>query len=95
MDFFVFHGALWGVFLIIALATFPRLSVLAMLIWGALTGGGVLWWLGFLFMPGVVVAYEATCSYWDTNPVLCVFAWLVAFCSFGGEAKTVHSKSSK
>ena len=45
--------------------------------------GGLLWWLGFIFVPRVLVALLATISYWKQNPVLVVIAWLVAL---GGES---------
>jgi hypothetical protein len=95
MDFFVAHGTFFGVFLLLALAMFPRISMICMLIWGTLTGGGVLWWLGAIFLPHVVVAVEATSHYWDTNPVLCVVAWLVAFGGTFGEGNRVNASRSQ
>ena len=91
MDYFAIHGVL----LLFALALFPRISMVCMLLWGTLISGGVLWWLGFVFMPGLVVAVEATTHYWDTNPVLCVVAWIVAFGGFSAETKTATSARSK
>lgn len=93
MDFFVAHGTLFGVFLLFALAFIPRISMVCMLIWGALTGGGFFWWAGLLFVPHIVVAVEATSNYWDTNPVLCVLAWLVAFGGTFSEGSTVKPKT--
>jgi hypothetical protein len=35
------------------------------------------------------VAILATEFYWQTNPILCIIAWFVAFVGTGGEAKVV------
>jgi hypothetical protein len=87
MDFFAAHGVAFGLLLILGLVFIPRITMLGMLVWGTLTSGGVLWWLGYIFLPGIVVAYEATTHYWDTNPVLCVFAWFVAFTTSNTESR--------
>lgn len=38
----------------------------------------VLFWLGWLFTPRFVAAILATSFYWDTNPILCILAWIIA-----------------
>ena len=95
MDFFMAHGTLAGVFILFALAFIPRISMVCMLIWGALTSNGVFWWLGFIFLPHIVVAVEATSHYWDTNPILCVIAWMMAFGGTFGESSAAKSHRSK
>lgn len=67
-----------GVGLLIGLAVFPRLTLLL----SSIATGGVLWWLGWLFAPRILVAFLATVAYFETNPVLVVLAWL---CALGGE----------
>jgi len=37
----------------------------------------------------------ATYYYWDTNPVLCIVAWFVAFGGTGAEGKTAQSYSKR
>lgn len=74
----------YGVWTLIFLALFPRLTLL----FGAFATGGFLWWLGWLFAPHFLVAILSI-PYWDSNPVLCVIAWLMAFGGSGGEYKTV------
>ena len=66
-----------GIWFIIFMCFFPRLT---MLIGTAVasTFGGFLFWIGWLFAPRITVAIIGTTIYWDTNPVLCVFAWLWA-----------------
>lgn len=67
-----------GVFLLIFLAIFPRLT----LIFSSIPFGGFFWWLGFLFVPRILVATLATVAYFKTNPVLVTMSWLIAL---GGE----------
>lgn len=51
---------------------------------------GFLAWLGWLFVPHLTVAILATQFYWQTNPILCVIAWFIAFAGTGTEGKVVH-----
>lgn len=67
-----------GVFFLIFITFFPRLTLL----FSSVATGGFFWWLGFLFVPRVLVAALATVSYFHTNPVLVIISWLVAI---GGE----------
>ena len=83
MDFFAQHG----IIPLICLAIFPRLTLL----FASFATGGVLWWLGWLFAPHLLVAILSL-AYWDTNPVLVVIAWIVALGGTGGEASTVSRK---
>lgn len=69
-------------------AFFPRISFWFM---SAITGG--LWfWVGVFFVPRVMVAFWATIMYWNTNPVICGIAWLLALGGTVGEAKTCSTK---
>ncbi|HXH73469.1 MAG TPA: hypothetical protein VNJ08_00790 [Bacteriovoracaceae bacterium] len=67
-----------GIFFLIFVTVFPRLTLL----FSSVAFGGVLWWLGFLFLPRVLVASLATMAYFHTNPLLVTLAWVVAL---GGE----------
>ena len=79
-DYFTNHGWIF----LISIALFPRLTLLVSgLIFSSIEFGGFLWWLSFLFAPRILVAALATVGYWNTNPVLVVLSWLVAF---GGES---------
>lgn len=81
VDFWQVHG----IFFLIFITLFPRLTMLF-----AVPGPfGCLTWIGWVFLPRLVVAILATTYYWHTNPVLCVIAWLVAFGGTGGEGKAV------
>ena len=86
MDFWQVHGWLF----LIAVTFFPRLTML----FAVSAPFGLLAWVGWLFVPHVTVAVLATAYYWDTNPVLCIIAWFVAFGGTAGEGK-VASKQLK
>ena len=80
VDFFVKHG--W--FFLFSIAIFPRLTLLVSgLLVGSIEFGGLLWWAGFFIAPRILVATLATVSYWHTNQILVVLAWLIAL---GGES---------
>jgi hypothetical protein len=80
IDFFSKHGWIF----LFSIALFPRLTLFVSgFIVGSIEFGGLLWWLGFFFAPRILVATLATVAYWRTNPLLVVFAWLIAL---GGES---------
>lgn len=80
IDFFSKHGWIF----LISISLFPRLTLLvSSLLVGSVETGGLIWWLGFFFAPRILVATLATIAYWQTNPILVVLAWLIAF---GGES---------
>ena len=68
-----------GVFFLIFITMFPRLTLL----FSSVPFGGILWWLGWIFCPRILVAVLATLGYWHENPILVVASWLVAV---GGES---------
>lgn len=75
MNFFEQHG----VITLICLAMFPRLTLL----FASFASGGLLWWLGWVFCPHLLVAFLSL-PYWHSNPVLVVIAWI---CALGGTSK--------
>jgi energy-coupling factor transporter transmembrane protein EcfT len=83
-SFFAIHD-LHPYLLLMGLALFPRVTML-------FVGGpfSALAWAGWFFCPHVVVAIFATTEYWNTNPVLCVIAWMFAFAGTSGEARTTQ-----
>lgn len=70
IDFFQKHN----VFFLIFITIFPRLTLL----FSSVPFGGIFWWLGFFFMPRLLVAVLATIAYGHTNPLLVGIAWVVA-----------------
>ena len=87
MDFWDVH-----VVLFLIEATFiPRLTML----FAVGVPFGLLHWLGWLIAPHLTVAVLATMYYWDTNPILCVIAWFVAFGGTAGEGKCATAVSRK
>jgi hypothetical protein len=91
IDFFSNHGWIF----LFSIALFPRLTLLISgLLVSSIEFGGLLWWAGFFFAPRILVATLATISYWHTNQILVVLAWLIAL---GGESseKFVISKKMR
>ncbi len=84
INFWDAHG-LWFIFFMFF---FPRLT----LIFSSVLFGGILWWLGWLFAPRLLVAILATSAYWDTNMILVVFTWMWALGGEGTE-KTVVKRT--
>ncbi len=83
MNFWHVHGILFLIFI----TFFPRLTML----FAVSVHFGILAWLGWLFVPHILVAILATTYYWHTNPILCIIAWFVALAGTGTEAKVVSS----
>ena len=86
-DFWNHHG----IFFLIAIATFPRLTLL----FSSVAFGGLFWWVGFFFAPRILVATLATLAYWNENPILVVISWLVAFGGESSEKMVVINRSRK
>jgi hypothetical protein len=63
-----------GLFFLIFLSFFPRLSLL----FSSVPFGGIFWWLGFIFCPRILVSSLATVVYGHTNPVLVFLSWVIA-----------------
>ncbi len=80
-----------GVFFLIFITLFPRLTLLL----SSVPFGGLFWWLGWLFTPRLLVAILATIAYWNTNEVLVVLSWLVAWGGESSEKFVVHRRTRK
>lgn len=79
MDYWDSHGILF----LIGLAAFPRLTLL----FSGAAGIyflGLLWWLGWLFLPRFAAALIGSFVYWESNPILVVGSWVVALSAAGG-----------
>ncbi|MFT6067781.1 MAG: hypothetical protein ACJAT2_001124 [Bacteriovoracaceae bacterium] len=77
-----------GVFFLIFITLFPRLTLL----FSSVPFGGLLWWLGFIFAPRILVATLATITYWEVNPILVVISWLVAISGESGEKSVLNTQ---
>jgi hypothetical protein len=86
MNFWDNHSILF----VLAMMFFPRLTML----FATSYGGGLFYWLGWLFLPRVTVAIIATVLYWETNPVLVVLTFLWALCGEGAEKSLVKGKAN-
>jgi len=87
MNFWAHHGWLFLFFI----TFFPRLTML----FAVGMPFGILAWVGWLFVPHLLVAILATTYYWHTDPILCVIAWFVALGGTGTEAKVVSVSYSR
>jgi hypothetical protein len=86
MDFFATHPHyLWAIF---GFAFFPRIT----LWFFATITGGFGFWLGVFFVPHIMIAYWATYYYFDTNPILCILAWMVALGGSSTEKKAIQKR---
>lgn len=78
-DVFTNHGT-W---FLIGLALFPRITLMV----SSVLSGGLLWWLGWIFAPHLLVAILAI-PFWHSNPVLVIIAWFMAFSGTSAESRT-------
>ena len=83
MDFFAHHTVVTLIFL----ALFPRLTLLI----ASFATGGVLWWLGWIFCPHLLVAILSL-PYFHSNPVLVIAAWIMALGGSSAEGGAVRSR---
>jgi hypothetical protein len=72
-----------GIWFVLFMCIFPRLT----LVLSSVVSGGLLWWLGWIFAPRLLVAILATSSYWETNTILVVCTWFWAIGGEGAEKK--------
>lgn len=77
-----------NVFFLIFITIFPRLTLL----FSSVASGGLFWWLGFIFAPRLLVAILATIAYWEVNPVLVLFSWIIALSGESGEKYVLKEK---
>jgi hypothetical protein len=84
VDFWSVHGWIF----IVAMFFFPRLTLL----FSSVISGGILWWLGFVFAPRLLVAILATSAYWNSNTILVVLTWIWALGGEGTEKALVARK---
>lgn len=85
VDFWEVHS----IWFLIFISFFPRLT----LIFSSVPFGGVLWWLGLIFAPRILVATLATVTYWKTNPLLVIISWLIALGGESGEKVMIRRRS--
>jgi hypothetical protein len=81
----MFEVAGHGIWFLIGLAIFPRITLLLF----ASTPFGWLAWIGWLIAPHFLVAFLSL-PFWNSHPVLVIIAWIMAFVGTGGEGRTVQ-----
>lgn len=90
MSFWAVHGEIGGLIFLFFLLVLPRITMLV----AVATPFGLLAWIGWLICPRIVAAFIGTSMYWDTNPVLCVFAWLFALGATSGTTNETRKRVS-
>ena len=90
IDFWTVHG--WG--FIFCMCLFPRLTMLFTGIC-SMVFSGPLFWVGWVFAPRITVALIASLLYFNTNPIVCVFAWLWALGGESSEKRSIHGYYDK
>jgi len=81
----MFNVAGHGIWFLIGLALFPRITLLFF----ATTPFGVLAWIGWLFAPHLLVAILSL-PFWHSHPLLVIIAWVMAFVGTGGEGRVAR-----
>lgn len=86
MNFFENHH--W--FLLVVLAFFPRIA----LVFFFPIVSHVLWWLGWLVCPHLLVAVLAL-PYYDSNPALVIFSWCWGIIATSYEGRNINITITK
>lgn len=79
-----------GIIVLLGLAVFPRITLLL----ASFTTGGILWWLGWIFAPHLLVAILLL-PYWESNPVLVIIAWILALGGTSSEGAVAKRASRR
>lgn len=74
VDFWAVHGILFC----LACAFFPRITLAVLSLGMSILPVTALGILGWFFIPRILIAGIGTYYYWDTNPIVCILAWLIA-----------------
>lgn len=81
------HGVAGGILFLIFMFLFPRLTLLFATPWGPVS-----WWIGLILIPRFQAAVLGSMLYADTNPVLCIIAWIAAFLGEGVEKEILRKR---
>ena len=79
-----------SIFYAIALALFPRFSLLFCNVTGS-----IIFWIGWFFLPRITVAVLATIFYASTNPFLVILSWIFALGGESAEKKYGYNMTTK
>lgn len=90
IPFFDVHGFWFFVGLVLA----PRITLLVSSLFFNLVTAGTFWWIAWFISPRFLVAGMASAYYWDTNPVLVVFAWIAAVGSGGSSSSSSNKRAA-
>ena len=69
-------GNFWShhtIIILIGFTLFRRFSLLFCSI-----PSGIFFWIGWFFLPRIVIAVYATIFYLETNPILVILSWIIA-----------------
>ena len=76
--------------ILIGFTLFPRLSLLFCNI-----TFGFFFWIGWCFLPRIMIAINATIYYADTNPILVILSWLIALSGESAEKTYGYKMKNK
>ena len=85
-NYFTYHSILF----LLGLVIFPRFTLLF-----SNMPGSLLFWIGWLFLPRLMIAILATLFYSSTNPILVILSWFFALTGESAEKKASYKYSKK
>jgi len=83
-------GVALDILFLISLALFPRFSLLFCNV-----TGGLLFWIGWLFLPRITIAIFATIFYLSTDTTLVLLSWIFALSGESAEKRYGYKKFTK
>ena len=94
LSFWENWNLLGGLVLCFLCATFPRIAMIVACLAGGL-GVSLAGVMGWIFIPRISIAIIATVNYFDTNPILCIVAWIILLGGEGAEKRALAKAGSK
>lgn len=111
MSFWTAHGYLGGFFFILFLLFLPRVTMVISLALSAgivawivepfgavgltVLPVAIVGWVAWFLFPRFLIAALATALYWNTNPILCISAWLLAYFILQAKRKAAEKRAQK
>ena len=78
------------ILILIGFTLFPRIALLFCNIQSSF-----LFWIGWFFLPRIVIAIYATIFYLETNPILVILSWIIALSGESAEKSYSYKIKNK